>query len=556
MTEPTRRLPDPIVNADGKLVGKSVLTPETMKTRGAIAIPSSRVIPVILVPGIMGSNLRATTKRDQPQNKELSSGSPAWRPPNGTLNAIRELSAWKGRKAAQRQRILDGDTLEVDDTGTIILPRDLEGLEAAQMRNRWWGEVHSDSYGPLLADLHLNLNNTFTRAIFGGKPTPSYHWDKVMKYDRAKWNAADMPALTEAELEKFARYQYPVYARGYNWIQSNERSAERLKGRILEIIKFWSDRKFDCKQVILVTHSMGGLVGRACAKQIPELIVGVVHGVMPALGAPLAYRRIACGTERSAPGAGKLARIQMEGFSDIAGSTPDHTTPVMATASGALELLPNHLYPSPWLFASVKKPDGTVVDVTHLQPDNIYDFYRNYDVWFRVIDPGLADPSGKYKEAKDGVKSAVDRAVKQAEKFHTKILDTYYHPNTYAYYGADEEKRSFGVFRWVTEEQQALTEPLNKILPVGTGGEAIFNGDRYIFMPEVFKSPVHSIHFAPGEQNTSGDGTVPQQSGDGPRGKVRRIFRTTGFDHQGSYANEHMLKLTHHLICKIVQEAK
>jgi hypothetical protein len=32
-----------------------------MKTRGAIAIPSSKVIPVILVPGIMGSNLRATT---------------------------------------------------------------------------------------------------------------------------------------------------------------------------------------------------------------------------------------------------------------------------------------------------------------------------------------------------------------------------------------------------------------------------------------------------------------------------------------------------------------
>jgi hypothetical protein len=145
--------------------------------------------------------------------------------------------------------------------------------------------------------------------------------------------------------------------------------------------------------------------------------------------------------------------------------------------------------------------------------------------------------------------------VAQAEKFHTKILDTYYHPNTYAYYGADEEKRSFGVFRWVTEEQHALTEPLNKILPAGKSGDVV-SGGRYIFMPDVFKSPVHSLLFTPGEQDTSGDGTVSQQSGDGPRGKVRRIFRTTGFDHQGSYANEDMLKLTHHLICKIVQEAK
>ena len=556
MTEPTRRLPDPIVNADGKLVGRSVLTPEAMKTRGAIAIPSSRVIPVILVPGIMGSNLRATTKRDQPQNKELSAGSPAWRPPNGTLDAVREVSTWKGRNPAQRQRILDGDTLEVDDTGLIAIAGDFDGLEAAQMRNRWWGEVHSDSYGPLLADLHLKLNNTFVRAVFGGERQPSYHWDNVMKYDRAKWNAADMPALTEAELEKFAQYQYPVYACGYNWIQSNERSAERLKSRVLDIIKFWTDRKFDCKQVILVTHSMGGLVGRTCAKQIPDKIAGVVHGVMPALGAPLAYRRIACGTERSAPGAGKLARMKMEGFSDIAGSTPDRTTPVMATACGALELLPNHLYPSPWLFASVKKPDGAIVDVSPLQPSNIYDFYRNYDVWFRVINPDLADPAEKYMELKGGVTRAIDRAVGQAEKFHTKVLDTYYHPNTYAYYGADEEKRSFGVFRWVTDEQHALTEPLNKVLPAGRGEGTTFSGERYIVIPDVLNSPVRAILFRPGEQDTSGDGTVSQQSGDAPRGKIRRLFRTTGFDHQGSYANKDMLKLTHHLICKIVQEAK
>lgn len=121
----------------------------------------------------------------------------------------------------------------------------------------------------------------------------------------------------------------------------------------------------------------------------------------------------------------------MEGFSDIAGSTPDRTTPVMATACGALELLPNHLYPSPWLFASVKKPDGTIVDVAHLQPNNIYDLYRNYDAWFRMIDPELADPAEKYVEFKDGVTRAINLAVGQAEKFHTKVLDKYYHPNTY-----------------------------------------------------------------------------------------------------------------------------
>ena len=83
MTEPFRRLPDPIVGDDGTLKGMSVLTPEAMTTIGGIAIPSSKVIPVIVVPGIMGSNLRATTNKKQAQNQELSAGSPAWRPPNG-----------------------------------------------------------------------------------------------------------------------------------------------------------------------------------------------------------------------------------------------------------------------------------------------------------------------------------------------------------------------------------------------------------------------------------------------------------------------------------------
>jgi hypothetical protein len=38
----------------------------------------------------MGSNLRATTKKDQLQNEELDAGSPAWRPPNGIMDALRD----------------------------------------------------------------------------------------------------------------------------------------------------------------------------------------------------------------------------------------------------------------------------------------------------------------------------------------------------------------------------------------------------------------------------------------------------------------------------------
>lgn len=555
--EPVRKLAEPKVGADGKMTGKSSLTPEAMKTRGAIPVPSQKVIPVIMVPGIMGTNLRANTRRTDKQNQELAPGEPAWAPPNGTSAGLNEATIWKSRNPAQRQRILDGETVEVDPRGKIEIPDDdSAGSTARAMRRRWWGELHWDSYGDLLVDLHLNLNQTFKKSIFGNR-IPNSHWEDIIEFDKARWDAADMPALTEPQLEKFSQFQYPVYACGYNWIQSNELSAERLKSRIQAVIKFWTDRKFDCKQVILVTHSMGGLVARACAKQIPHQILGIVHGVMPALGAPLAYRRITCGTETSAPGKGPIDRLGMEKFADIAGNTTERTTPVMATACGALELLPNHLYPSPWLFASVRQPDGEIKDLTSLSTSNPYDLYRGTKAWFRLINPALADPAGKYDDHDGGVEEAIQKAVSQAERFHMKLLDTYYHPNTYAYYGADADEMSFGTFRWITDNEYARTAQCGPIIPIGVPSETPTwaGGARAIRFPAYSVAKEEGLLFSPSEQDTPGDGTVSQQSGMGPQGRVKRIFRTTGYNHQGSYKNESMLKLTHHLIVLIVQVA-
>lgn len=551
MTESTRRLADPTVSLDGKLVAKSTLTPQAMKARGAVAVPSAKVIPVIVVPGIMGSNLRVT--RDEAVNlpEGVEHGDTAWAPPNNSGSSVAELGLWHLRDASQRQHILDANYLEVDDNGTIAVSA--PGLGVPALRARGWGEVHWASYGDLLADLQTKLAQTYTKPFFGGRELTE-HWKTIKQYDRKRWNATDMAALTDAELENFARFQYPVYACGYNWVQSNEVSADRLKKRVLEVIEFWTKRKFDCKQVVLVTHSMGGLVARACAKQIPDEIVGIVHGVMPALGAPLAYRRIACGTESKSPN--KQSDVGMWGFAKIAGNTPALATPAMAFAGGAIELMPNHLYPSPWLFASHGKPDGTVENLCALQHTNIYDMYRDYQAWFAPVDIRLADPAGKYKSTRGAVAGAVTKVVNQAEKFHRDLLDTYYHPNTYAYYGADPEEWSYGTFRWVTHDLGALKEPLRALLPIGQGDNT-FEGNRHVTMPKgTVVGDVQPIFFQAGMQDAPGDGTVSHQSGAGPKGKVKGIFRTAGYNHQGSYKNEHMLKLTHHLIVRIVQEAK
>lgn len=121
--------------------------------------------------------------------------------------------------------------------------------------------------------------------------------------------------LTKEMLREAAEFRYPVYAVGYNWLQTNGKAADYLAGKIEAIIdRCRKELRVKCDHgVILVTHSMGGLVGRMCAKRYPALIQGVVHGVQPAVGAGTAYRRVRAGWEDFAGsiglgGTGKLCR--------------------------------------------------------------------------------------------------------------------------------------------------------------------------------------------------------------------------------------------------------
>ena len=296
MNEPTRKLPDPTLDKDGCWNGKSTLSPESFKVYGALPIPSTHVIPVIFLPGTMGSNLKANSK-----NKTLKPNQPVWRPPNGKFEGLIEVKKWKSRDPALRQNIFDPDAAEVDDSGAIDIPLDwaTNQSHSKTARERGWGTVHWQSYGEFLFKLQQNLNGTFTR--MGEHRIIRVHWQEVMNAKREKWDAPDMPALTEDDLLKYAKYQYPVYAVGYNWLASSEKAAKLLQKRIEEIMAWWNSRKHKCEYVIIVTHSMGGLVARACVKMMPDKILGVIHGVMPAIGTPLAYRRIACGIETTSP---------------------------------------------------------------------------------------------------------------------------------------------------------------------------------------------------------------------------------------------------------------
>jgi pimeloyl-ACP methyl ester carboxylesterase len=50
---------------------------------------------------------------------------------------------------------------------------------------------------------------------------------------------------------------------GYNWLRGNADSGIKTAKRISALMKRYQDQGFQCEKVILVTHSMGGLVARA-----------------------------------------------------------------------------------------------------------------------------------------------------------------------------------------------------------------------------------------------------------------------------------------------------
>jgi pimeloyl-ACP methyl ester carboxylesterase len=553
MADPTRPLPNLVPQPDGSWTGRTVLTPTALKTRGLFTMPPSKVVPVIVVPGIMGTNLRAAKDPKKPANKELERGEAAWRPPNGSAEGIMALYTWRARDAVTRQKIFDGETLEVDDQGDISLPQEARnyGTTEGEVRERHWGELHWESYGNLLHCLQTGLNHTFEMDPADKVRVVCRHWKEVMACDPARWGVRSIEKLTEKELEKHAGYYFPVYACGYNWLESCEESAKRLRARIESTIAYWTKRKLDCRQVILVTHSMGGLVARACAKQIPDRILGVIHGVMPALGAPACYRRIACGTESWSPSNDRGANLEAGFVADILGGRPELTMPVMATAPGPLQLLPNHLYPKPWLhvclFSRVNNKD-VARDLVHLPSGNPYDLYRDTASWYRLVDLNLVDPAGKYK-GELGVKDRMMKAMNSAERFHREILDTYYHPKTYAFYCADPAHMSFGAVRWVARD------PANgAVFTEANLRNAALSAYRESVGRRVKVEGKTLLEFVPARQDIGGDGTVPQQSGAGPRGKVKQLFEIRGLDHQKTFNDEAVLLLTQHLVVKLVQE--
>ena len=297
-------------------------------------------IPLVFVPGIMGSRLRRAGTNGKGKGAD---GLPnlRWDPGSGGWMWWN----YSGKDGGYRKRMLVGPSfkasyLEVDNDNPV-----------------------GDGFSGVMED----------------------YWKKFLK---------DLKKRDWGPLAKI--FEFPVYAFGYNWTDSNENSGKKLAARIKEIISEAKQVTGLCEKVILITHSMGGLVARWASEEAGAKgqILGIIHGVQPATGAPAAYWRMKGGFEGGAV------------TSRVLGKNATEVTPVLGNLPGGLQLLPTHNH----VATSVTKPWLTVTQngkaILSLPGSSPYsEIYRvravvkpakgakpsNNNYW-GLVDPELLDP--------------------------------------------------------------------------------------------------------------------------------------------------------------------
>lgn len=307
---------------------------------------NSKTVPIIFVPGVMGSRL------------ELPNGQGLWDPDN----------TWVMLNLLTASATVEGQMLSASNPAVVMKNGSKKANLTAEQTERGWGGLAWDFYGNGLHVLQ-NPNN----------------W---------KGNLCN------------------VYAFGYDWRQSNAVSGANLKKFIADVIK----KEKGAKKVIIVTHSMGGLVTRwACKNGAGSSVLGVVHVVQPAVGAVVAYRRFKTG-------AVKKFNDGDWGLTTILGNTASKYQRVACGLVGPMELLPSNQHPMPpstyscshWLIT-----DAPLMKKFSSPPANVYNTYRD-----------TTGQVGLFKHSEDAwVAKSILSGLKTAENFHNGLKTWFHNPS-------------------------------------------------------------------------------------------------------------------------------
>ena len=616
MTDSTKDVKKMTQSVGGAMEGEFDLTPSHTEQRETIfMMPPSRVIPIIFLPGVMGSNLRMSKARTAKVGDENDI---AWRPDTlGATTLFTKVRAASFLTPQERQMKLDPDETEVDyyrftenhgkfdpsgdqtqksdnrhsnvpdslrNVGLLTTDRAVWGADEAKngtaaataaQKARWrgWSEIGFNDYCEALEILEDRLHHITDPYYVQASHHPLHKvWMSGQDYGRsvtgvhlAKWGSHNGQALEESEVLRIANCLYPIHAMGYNWLQSNAISARKTAARIRELIKSYQDHGQKCDKVILVTHSMGGILARAISHPemggLNDVVLGIYHSVQPVHGAGAAYKRVRSGVTGHSPAA------------LIIGNTGQDVTAVFANAPGPLELLPAPAYGQGWLKvvdqndqvlaqwptntkdvgAQPRTSDDSQTDGMPL--NDIY--LQDSGNWWRLFNPEWVNPAGrKYK--KSSAWEMVKKRIFKAQTFHNKIKDTF-HANTYASYGTDttEKHLTHGNVIYKVDSLSNDFDDIASSISPGRGAPSTWKiisedgkGDLIVMSAEKRKFKLKLL-----PPKDAGDGTVPTDYS-ASKVKAKIHFKQTGYDHQGSYHNDLVLASMLYSVVKIANTAE
>ena len=445
------------------------------------------IIPIIFVPGIMGSRLM---RKD---------GSKAWDPDSdGFMLWNYGLFTTTAKKKKQLLVGPDGfkpGFLEVIEKDPAQVKKYFKNYPKAVERG--WTGIMWSSYGTIIESLHKNML-----------------WPELVGLC----------------------FEFPVHACGYNWSASAKDAGLKLSELIKKTIADYKSGKNNpdkktrmCERVILVTHSMGGLVARSACQQLGEdadkKVLGVIHGVQPATGSPAAYWRMKAGFERPQGGPNKSAWYDWRSYPKkmlkhtvtnsigacVLGTDGKEVTALLCNMPGGLQLLPNKEYTDnngskSWLNLPAK--DGHIFTLPKNDPYR--EIYRLEDGPHRMVNPEWLDP-GKKTDDTPGVKTPWEKYcnyLKEAEKFHDN-LGMYVNQNTCQFYSSGLDSPDNIIF-----SRQSVVhyenDFIDNFIPFANKGSCQIYVDKSDREIPYAKGATYILTLE--RPSGSGDGTVPDSS--------------------------------------------
>lgn len=497
---------------------------EGIEVGSPLAVEVQReTIPVIFVPGIMGSRLKHGAKK-------------VW-DPDDKFFMLKEYGTVFATAAKKKAKIVGDD---FDPDRLVPYEDDAEHNQkfahVPGAADRGWGTVAWGTYGEILQELQK-------------------------------------PESWPAPIRAF--FDIQVYAVGYNWSASNVDSGRKLKEKIEKYVKDAQKDGGLCRKAILVTHSMGGLVARwACMKESAAASVfGVVHGVQPAVGAAAAYWRMKAGFER-----GRVAGVELPNPSAwVLGTNGAEVTALLCWMPGGLQLLPGPDYTDnggkkAWL--TFHDAEGKELKALP-QSDAYQEIYKADapEAYWRLVKQEYLLPEEKPAvepaEAWDKFCTRVDKAKELHEDLSGKA-----HDETQAFYGAGKAHPTVDriVFKlaphdWkaiAKENAPAAAQAVARFALLGPASAATYLAFQAFKRTEWWQSrgafklqikaedgrelSVDMMH--PGDLAKldeddhgagAGDGTVPESSGKAvvPKGKAAKGAKEAkafdGIEHEPAY---------------------